>query len=138
MVIACLSVFSPWAIAAPTLTSSHELATAGYFRLSWSTPPHQDVAAVQYELQEAKDKQFSRPKTIYEGSDNATVISGLPDHIYFYRIREKGSTNWSPVLQVEVRHHSLMRAFGFFVLGAVMFASMLAVLIKGVRREAMQ
>ena len=86
-----------------------------------------------YELQQANNKAFTDSKTIYAGPDKATVISGLPDQLYFYRVRVKDSDEWSLPIQVEVKHHSLVHAFSFFALGASMFVIMLVVLIKGAR-----
>jgi len=123
-------------MAAPVLNSSVQLSTAGYFRLSWSIEQDQDASSTQYELQQAGNREFTSYSTIYTGADMATVISGLPDRLYFYRVRVNGSNDWSDPVEVEVKHHSLTRAFGFFVLGALMFVTMLVVLIKGARRSA--
>ena len=56
----------------------------------------------------------------------------LSDDIYYFRIRNNNSA-WSNTIEVEVKHHSLSRAFGFFSLGAVMLIVTLIVLIKGAR-----
>lgn len=117
------------------LSSSDSLSTTGYFRLTWSSQL-QDPALSQYELQRATDIAFTDPKTIYAGPDEASVISGLPNQANFYRVRAVGSDNWSAVTKVEVKHHTLSRALGFFALGALMFMIMLAVLIKGARGRA--
>jgi len=97
--------------------------------------PTQKLSSSQYELQQADNKEFTNPKTVYVGPDEAAVISGLPSQLYFYRVRLANKNEWSTPIQVEVKHHSLVRAFGFFALGAGMFAIMIIVLIKGARER---
>lgn len=132
VISACSIIVSPNAVAAPVLSSSDTLSTAGYFRLSWSTQSKQNSESTEYELQQAANNAFSSPKTIYTGPDEASVISGLSDQTYFYRVRANEG-DWSPVAKVEVKHHPLSRAFGFFALGAVMFIATVVVLLKGAR-----
>lgn len=55
----------------------------------------------------------------------------MPDGVYYYRVRAVADTDWSEVTVVEVKHHPLSRAFGFFSLGAFMFIIMLLVLFRG-------
>ena len=117
------------------LGTSDHLATAGYFRLTWS-PANPDAPTREYQLQRANDPRFMEPVTIYEGPDRASVVSGLADQVYFFRVREQHSPAWSAPVRVEVKHHPLARAFGFFSLGAIVFAVMLGVLLTGVRNEA--
>jgi len=123
-------------MAAPVLNSSEQLSTAGYFRLSWSLERNKEGSLNQYELQQASNREFNNPRIIYAGADEATAISGLPDQHYYYRVRIKDSNDWSTPIQVEVKHHSLARAFGFFALGALMFVTMFFVLIRGARRNS--
>ena len=114
--------------AQPQLQSDTSLSTAGYFQLSWQTE-----ASGQFELQQAQTADFSDAHNIYQGEDQATVISGLPDGNYFYRVRHQSESSWSKPVEVEVKHHPLSRAFGFFTLGAAMFLATLGGLIKGAR-----
>ncbi|MGY6277356.1 hypothetical protein [Methylomonas sp. MgM2] len=115
------------ACASPKINSDTKLATAGYFQLRWH-----DESDGSFQLQQASNLDFADAVTIYQGPDQATVVSGLPDGDYFYRIRGNGQA-WSEPLKVSVQHHSLAKAFAFFGLGAGMFVAMLAVLLKGVR-----
>jgi hypothetical protein len=110
----------------PQLESDTPLSTAGYFQLTW-----QSEQLGSFELQQALNADFSDALTLYTGHDTATVLSGLADGIFFYRVRHENETNWSQTVKVEVQHHPLTRAFGFFTLGAVMFFATLVVLIKG-------
>ena len=106
--------------AGPQLASDTTLSTAGYFRLTWH-----DVAGSEYELQQAQSDSFNDVRILYHGHDQATVISGLANGHYYYRVGNTATDQWSKPLEVEVKHHTLTRAFGFFTLGAVMFLATL-------------
>ena len=114
--------------ASPKLNSDTKLSTAGYFQLSW-----QDESGLSYQLQQASYPDFRDAVTLYQGPDQATVISGLPDGDYFYRVRNEDES-WSKAFKISVKHHSLAKALGFFSLGAAMFIVMIVLLIKGARR----
>ena len=117
--------------AAPELNSDTEYSTAGYFQLSWSAPSSTMAAADRFLLQQAENPDFNDAKTLYQGPDRASLISGLADRTYYYRVRLHDATDWSETLAVEVKHHALSRAFGFFILGAIMFLITTFVLLKG-------
>ncbi len=132
MVTACLLLFiSATVQAAPVLNSNTNHSTTGYFQLSWPGTPRQQ----QYELQQATSSNFTAADTLYRGPDEATVISGLGNDTYFYRVRHAGDSQWSNTVQVTVEHHSLSRAAGFFALGAVMFIALVFALLTGARGQ---
>lgn len=112
------------------LNSNTDVATAGYFQLSWRA----DLQTAPYVLQQSQSPSFSNPKTRYQGTDTATVLSGVPDGTYHFRVLDKTGTA-SNSISVEVKHHSLEKAFGFFTLGALMFVILIAVLITASRKE---
>jgi len=117
----------------PTLSASTERATGGYYSLSWD-----GAGNVHYELQEAREPAFDSPRSIYEGRDTASVISGKPDGDFFYRVRalsEAGPGPWSEPARVSVAHHSLTRALQFFFVGALVFAVLVTVIIRGTRED---
>lgn len=96
-----------------------EVATSGFYRLTWQSEDTQPV-----ELEEATDADFTDARSRYTGTDSAYFVSGKPDGVYYYRIRPQGGGNpssWSGPVQVEVRHHPLVRAWMFFGLGAFIF-----------------
>lgn len=127
-----LSLSLTGASAAPRLAGDSELATAGYYRLSW-----QDGApGAEYELQESSGAGFAYPRLIYRGPDLATVISGQDDGDYYYRIRalEAGRPgDWSETVKIRVEHHPLSRALAFFAAGAVVFIAILLLVVRGAR-----
>lgn len=112
----------------PRLFSDTATATAGYFRVSWET------AATRVELQEANDPAFRQAVTRYSGPDRATVISGKPDGIWYYRIRAADAPQagaWSMAVRVAVVHHDLHRALLFFALGVTVFLATLLLIARG-------
>jgi hypothetical protein len=134
LVLCVLLLASPGAsLAAPTLETDTQLATAGYYQLQWD-----GTGATDHELQESPQADFSDPVTLYQGSDRATMLTGRPDGEYHYRLRalhEDGPGPWSKTLRVEVRHHPLSRALLFFAMGALVFLATLAAILVGNRRR---
>ena len=123
-------------LASPTLSTDTAIATAGYFRLSWSVSEPGKLP--RFELQESANPDFMDPRTIYNGPDAATTFSGRADGDYYFRVRslESGqSSAWSSVIQVQVRHHPLTRAWLFFGLGAIVFLATLALILRGAPKE---
>lgn len=117
------------------LESNTELATAGFYRLSWEADGHSET---QFELQEATGPGFADARTLYRGPDLATVLSGRADGQYYYRVRtmsSAGAGQWSEPVHVSVEHHSLARAFGFFAAGAVVFLATLGLIVFGTRQS---
>jgi len=136
------------ALASPTLITDTEIASAGYFRLSWTVPD--SPSSVEFELQQSSVADFSNHKTVYTGPDRATTFSGLANGDYYFRIRSQISDQisgqksgqtpdrttdqpsaWSAVTKVQVQHHSLTRAWLFFILGAAVFTATLALVLRG-------
>lgn len=113
----------------PELEANPELATAGFYQLRW-------YSARPVELQESEHPDFSSAETIYRGSDAARVMSGKPDGVLYYRVRDTDDGSFSNVVEVTIRHHSLERAFAFFGLGAIVFLATLLLIATGARDRA--
>ena len=117
---------------APRLASDSAVSTAGFFQLTWSGPE-----AAEYELVEAGSADFAPATVRYRGPDLATVVSGKPDGDYHYRIRawvDGTPSAWSEDVQVSVQHHPLARALTVLALGALVFAAILVVILRGEAR----
>lgn len=128
--------------AAPVLNAdaAEQVATAGYYTLSWTAPPDAAPDALTFELVEATDAAFTDTHLRYRGPDLATTISGKPEGTYYYRVRLAGADTaqarpWSNVHRVVVAHHPLRRAFAFLILGAVVFAATLGMILYGHTHE---
>lgn len=136
LVPVCLSA----APTVPVLISDTDIATAGYYQLSWQTGRGGASQAVfHFELQQAADDRFESARTIYRGTDHARVISGQRNGDYFYRLRitDPGQDVdvWSETVHVRVQHHSQQRAWLFFIAGAAVFLATLLFIIVHARRE---
>lgn len=122
---------------APTLSSDTDIATGGYYRLSWQLSEAAQDQRPQFQLQEAAQSDFDGAQLIYQGPDLARVISGQDDATRYYRVRARindTTTPWSEPISVEVKHHLLSRALSFFAAGAVVFGATVFVIIKGARK----
>ncbi|WP_006788571.1 hypothetical protein [Thiorhodospira sibirica] len=118
-----------------SLTVSPELATAGFYRLSWEGSAHS-----HFELHESQHPEFHDYRVLYSGPDTASVQSGRADGVYYYRLSTPPQADDDPALlsdivAVTVQHHSLGRALSFFALGAVVFAALLIVIAFGTRQR---
>ena len=113
------------------LSSDSQVATAGYYQLTWSGE------ANVFQLQESTTSDFKSFRVIYEGKDLARVISGKPDGDYFYRLArtDKNSSPVSNTVKVIVSHHPLKNALLFFLAGAIVFVAILFLILKGKRLE---
>lgn len=144
LAIACLFLLSVVVLPLPVLSSNihldsdTEVATAGYFRLSWWLDAMVEKDNIEYQLQRSGQPDFARFKVAYLGPDLARVVSGKSDGEYYYRIRaiQHGVplTGWSNVVRISVAHHSLFRALMFFVAGAMVFFSLLIFILKQNKR----
>jgi len=125
--------------------AGESLAREGYYTISWELPestglPSSDPS-IEYQLfEEDSSGDLEAGVLSYEGPDLATTVSGIENGVYRYRVRvvdvasgQKGP--WSDEYRVRVRHHPLSRAFGFLVLGAVVFLATLGVILVGNRME---
>ena len=116
----------------PVLSASTELATAGNYQLSWNS----SQSNASFELQESTKTNFADAKTLYQGQDTASFISGRRNGSYFYRVRTSEDQTWSDSVLVTVKHHSLTKAFGFFFIGLFVFTCTLLFIIFGNKRLA--
>lgn len=114
--------------AAPVeLHADTNVATAGYYQLRWRS----DAPVL---VQEDASRDFSSPRVIYRGADNARVLSGKSNGDWYYRARTAGADGaFGDVVEVTVRHHPVERALGFFAVGALVFLATLAAIITGAR-----
>ena len=112
----------------PELTSNTDMATAGFFKLSWQG----NLGPV--EIQESRMPDFVVSHSLFPGGDNATVISGKPDGDWYYRARllnDTSDNDWSDTQKVIVKHHSLERAVFFFLTGLLMFIATCLLVFRG-------
>lgn len=133
--LAPLSPLAAWSAQSLELESSTLHSTNGGFNLTWELPDNIQSENNRIELQQSRNNH-SDFKTIYTGTDSATVITGLSDGEYLYRARllsgKNQMTAWSDPVSIQVEHHSLSKAFAFFIVGAMVFVgTVLLILLVG-------
>lgn len=117
------------------IQSSQATATAGYFKLSWQarTPSVTD-AGTGFVVQQSQFADFHKSQVLYKGMESSSLISGMPNGVYYYRVREANQTSWSKPVRVEVHHHSLATALQFFMLGFAVFTLTFFTILRGAKQ----
>ena len=123
----------------PEFAASEDVvSTAGHVRLSWDVPDNaENLAAIEFELQQTSDVAFQKAKTIYSGPDRSSFISGLPNGDYRFRVRARldgEAGGWSTPVTVQVQHQSLRLAFTLLGLGAIVVLATVTLVIVGNRK----
>ena len=101
----------------------------GYVSLNWSNPDHQKI-----ELQQANSPDFENAQTLYEGKNKSLFVSGLRDGTYYFRLCDQQGT-WSAPVKLHVKHHAIEKAWALFALGALVFLSIIFVIIRGAKEH---
>ena len=114
--------FASWANGA-TLEPARLESREGYYQLTWQ-------ADQPVNLVESENPSFDSAISIYIGSDSGHVVSGKPNGTWYYRIEsiDNGEV-LSDTATITVSHHSLARAGFFFVLGASVFITTVALIL---------
>ncbi len=115
----------------------HQTTTTGYHLVKWQLGESPETGNAVFVLQQSGDPTFKNHKSLYEGPDLASFVSGLPDGNYFYRVgvkQDERVTSWSENLHLEVKHHSRNLAMLLFFLGTIIFLSTVAVIVVGNRK----
>ena len=108
---------------AATLEPESLESNEGYYQLRWE-------AEEPIRLVEASSPDFADARALYSGTDTGRVVSGKPDGTWYYRLESAdGARILSSPATITVRHHSLVRAFSFFALGAVVFCATLGLIL---------
>lgn len=123
LIVMCLFLTLP-AAAGWALNVNPEVSNDGVFRLHWDGP--EAIASVE----ESPVADFAGAHEVYAGTDRATVISGQPNGVYHYRLRDADGAVVARA-SVRVEHHSLARAWTFFLIGLVVFLATVVLVVRG-------
>lgn len=69
----------------------------GTVSLSWEKP-----GKLEIELQQSDSADFTENTTGYKGTDPASVITGLPEGVHYFRIADASTSEWSAPLAMKV------------------------------------
>lgn len=103
-------------------------AKAGFVSLGWTDRP---AGRVELQINDGTGWQ-----TLYEGTDQASTLSGLEDGTYQFRLTDE-TGEAGEVVSFTVAHHPLTLALQFFGAGLVLFIILLVVLIRPATTETM-
>lgn len=116
-------------VSANVVLDAPESSDTGHFTLTWMAA--EDAAGYAFVVEQAREADFSDAQILYEGESTAATMSGLLDGVYYYRARLSDSSTWSDPIAVVVQHHSLMQAFIFLGMGAIVFLATGIMIIAG-------
>ena len=86
------------------------------------------------ELQQSNNENFEDSRIIYSGKNTAYFLSGLKDNTYYFRLKPVNGT-WTDPITVHVAHHSIQKAVSLFIVGVLIFCSIIMVIIRGAKNE---
>ncbi|GAA5482154.1 fibronectin type III domain-containing protein [Haloferula sargassicola] len=98
----------------------------GTIDLRWS-----EKAGSEFELQQAREADFSRPHLRYRGTDHETVLTGLAEGTYHFRVRETPDGEWSEPLVFEVEYMNRGPLFLLLGTGAFVALSTIVAILHG-------
>lgn len=126
-----VGLLAAWLSAAPAgaaevaLDVTPLLSHDGVYALSWTAPG-------EVVLEESRDPSFAEVREVYRGADKGTVLTGRSDGVYHYRVRPIGASGGRDArVTVEVAHHPVGRALGFFAVGLFVFVSTIVLVARG-------
>ena len=106
----------------PSLHCPGSTSDTGAYRITWS-----GAEGVEVRVEE-------NGALLYQGTQEATTVSGRPEGDYVYRIAVAESPSfWTDSCTVTVSPPSLALAFLLFGVGLTVFASLLVVVVRGHR-----
>lgn len=114
------------------LNASTSVSNEGYFVLDWEIAPQDSPLT----LQQSNSQQFSSVTPREVAGSGAATITGLADGHYYFRLLD-GDQVVSNTVDIQVSHHSLERAGGFFLLGLALFSILIFTILHGNRKTGL-
>lgn len=116
---------------APSLEAGSVGGTEGHARLVWEASGE---GSFEFELEVARDREFTSAERVYRGPDRASFRSGLPEGTHWFRLRERavGDESWSAwsiPIAVAIAPHDLAAAWSVFGVGAFLVAAIVVYLV---------
>lgn len=99
----------------------------GVVTLEW------EASGSEVEVEQSIAADFQNPRLVYRGPQTASVVTGLREGEYYFRIRHAGETEWSPALAVRVEYISRERLFVLLSLGGVVVVATIGAIFAGYR-----
>lgn len=99
----------------------------GYVSLTWK-------ADGEVTLERSSRVTMADAQVVYTGTNHALFLSGLADGTYYFTLHGKDGTR-TPPLELTVTHQSLAQALWLSAIGALVFISVGAAILRGARDE---
>ncbi len=98
----------------------------GTVTLSWDKPE-----AVTIELQQSDSAGFEKFTNRYTGTDPASVITGLPEGVHYFRIADTTTSEWSAPLAMKVEFFPRWKLWLILGIGAGVVLATIGTIIVG-------
>lgn len=99
----------------------------GVVTLQW------EASGKEVEVQRSVTPDFQKPRLVYRGTQTASVVTGLREGEYYFRIRDAEEAEWSPALAVRVEYISRTKLFVLLSLGGVVVMGTIGAIFSGYR-----
>lgn len=109
--------------------------TEGVVTLMWK--PAEKSEGLTYELQQSATADFSSFKTRYTGPDLGSVLSGLAEGEYHFRVRvAEPQGDWSKPVAIEIKYIERWQVLLLLSVGVTVFVATIATLLAGHLRKS--
>jgi hypothetical protein len=115
--------------AAPTFEQEELHSHNGAALLRWTG------LGVAFEVQRARERDFSDAQVLYVGSLPSAHVSGLRNGEHYFRVRSVDDHAWSAPTTLTVEHHSMALVWPLFAVGAAVFLTTAAFVTAQVRNH---
>lgn len=96
----------------------------GTVTLSWEKPE-----ALEIELQQSASPDFTEATTRYNGTDPASVITGLPEGTHYFRIADVSTSEWSAPLAMKVEFFPRWKLWLILSIGAAVVIATIGTIV---------
>ncbi|BDS06904.1 hypothetical protein NT6N_19440 [Oceaniferula spumae] len=100
----------------------------GSIELAWEKDPTVEVI-----LEQSTDQDFKEASQRYQGTDAGSVITGLAEGVYFFRVKEAGA-EWSDPLRVEVAFFPESKLYLLLSIGGIVVLATIGTIVIGAVR----
>lgn len=99
--------------------------------------PDEKTKGLGFELQQSATPDFSETKTRYTGPDLGSVLSGLAEGEYHFRVRAADPPGeWSEPVAVEIKYIERWQVILLLCVGVTVFVATIATLLAGHFRKS--
>jgi hypothetical protein len=98
----------------------------GTVTLSWEKPEELEI-----KLQQSDSVDFTDHTIRYKGTDPASVITGLPEGVHYFRIADASTSEWSAPLAMRVEFFPRWKVWLILSIGAGVVLATMGIIVIG-------